>query len=74
MADKEFGIQPIMTGQRMAECDVPDQYAMVSYLSQFYEYFRKESIRPAKSKHCQVLSPSLVYFNCIGTVLISTIE
>ena len=34
----------------MAQCEVPDKLTMVSYLSQFYEYFRKESVRPAKSK------------------------
>eukprot|EP00106_Octopus_bimaculoides_P005041 XP_014772483.1 PREDICTED: protein-methionine sulfoxide oxidase MICAL3-like isoform X3 [Octopus bimaculoides] len=42
LAEKEFGISPVMTGQEMAECDVPDKLAMVSYLSQFYVIFKKE--------------------------------
>ena len=40
-----------MTGADMAAMEVPDKLSMVSYLSQFYEYLRKESIRPAKSKN-----------------------
>ncbi|XP_036365724.1 F-actin-monooxygenase MICAL3 isoform X8 [Octopus sinensis] len=42
LAEKEFGISPVMTGQEMAECDEPDKLAMVSYLSQFYVIFKKE--------------------------------
>ena len=49
LAEKEFGISPVMTGEEMEECDVPDRLVMLSYLSQFYDYFRRESIRPAKS-------------------------
>ncbi len=41
-----------MKGEDMAACEVPDKLTMVSYLSQFYEYFKKESaiIAAAKSK------------------------
>lgn len=31
-----------MTGEEMAECEVPDKLAMLSYLSQVYEAFRGE--------------------------------
>lgn len=49
IAEKEFGLLPVMSGQDMAMSEVPDRLTMLSYLSQFFEYFRKESIRPAKS-------------------------
>lgn len=32
----------IMTGEEMAQCDVPDKLAMFSYLTQIYEVFRGE--------------------------------
>ena len=50
IAEKEFGIPPIMSGPEMAAIETPDKLTMVSYLYKFYEYFRKESIRPAKSE------------------------
>ncbi|XP_015434534.1 PREDICTED: protein-methionine sulfoxide oxidase Mical [Dufourea novaeangliae] len=40
--EKELGIPPIMTGEEMARCDVPDKLAMFSYLTQIYEVFRGE--------------------------------
>ena len=48
---KEFGIKPIITGPEMETMDAPDKIVMVPYLSQFYDYFRKECIRPAKSEY-----------------------
>ncbi|KAK2182205.1 hypothetical protein NP493_363g01001 [Ridgeia piscesae] len=42
LAEREFGIKPMMTGEDMAMCDSPDLVTMVSYLSQFYEHFRKQ--------------------------------
>ena len=53
MAEKEFGIVAVTSGAQMAEGRVPDKVIMMTYLSQFYEYFRKESAaaaRPAKRK------------------------
>lgn len=32
----------VMTGEEMAECQVPDRLTMLSYLSQVYEAFRGE--------------------------------
>ena len=49
IAEQEFGIPAVANGQDMANEDMPDKLTMTSYLSHFYEYFRKESIRPAKS-------------------------
>ncbi|XP_014262535.1 F-actin-monooxygenase Mical isoform X1 [Cimex lectularius] len=40
--EKEFAIPPVMTGDEMAECEIPDKLAMLSYLSQVYEAFRGE--------------------------------
>ncbi|TGZ51075.1 Protein MICAL-3 [Temnothorax longispinosus] len=40
--DKELNIPPIMTGEEMVQCDVPDTLAMFSYLTQIYEVFRGE--------------------------------
>ena len=48
VAQKEFDIKPLMTPQDMASSDGPDKSTMVAYLNLFYEYFRKESLRPAK--------------------------
>ncbi|KAM9390378.1 F-actin-monooxygenase MICAL3 isoform 5-T5 [Phaethornis superciliosus] len=40
IAEKEFGISPIMTGKEMASVGEPDKLSMVVYLTQFYEMFR----------------------------------
>lgn len=40
--EREYGIPPVMTGQEMADCAVPDKLTMVSYVSQIYETFRRE--------------------------------
>ncbi|XP_076636191.1 molecule interacting with CasL isoform X2 [Colletes latitarsis] len=40
--EKELGIPPIMTGEEMAECEIPDKLAMFSYLTQIYDVFRGE--------------------------------
>ncbi|XP_053994798.1 F-actin-monooxygenase Mical isoform X2 [Hylaeus volcanicus] len=70
LLEKELGISPIMTGEEMAECDVPDKLAMFSYLTQIYEVFRGEipyirhsklepenEERPAHSKQLSQLTP-----------------
>ncbi|XP_025414741.1 F-actin-monooxygenase Mical isoform X3 [Sipha flava] len=40
--EHEFGIPPIMSGIEMEQCDVPDILAILSYLSQVYDTFRRE--------------------------------
>ncbi|XP_076170357.1 molecule interacting with CasL isoform X3 [Ptiloglossa arizonensis] len=68
--ENELGIPPIMTGEEMAQCDVPDKLAMFSYLTQIYEVFRGEipyikhpklepenEERPAHSKQLSQLTP-----------------
>lgn len=48
MAEKHFGIVPIMSGAEMALMESLDMPVMYAYLVQFYEHFRKEGVRPAK--------------------------
>ncbi|NWS69278.1 MICA3 monooxygenase, partial [Crotophaga sulcirostris] len=48
IAEKEFGISPIMTGKEMASVGEPDKLSMVMYLTQFYEMF-KDTIPSADS-------------------------
>ena len=58
VAEKEFGIEPILSGYEMTTREIIDKTAMLSYLSQFYELFRKQSVeRDAGKNHirCQSL-------------------
>nr|XP_033322979.1 F-actin-monooxygenase Mical isoform X2 [Megalopta genalis] len=68
--EKELGIPPVMTGEEMAECDVPDKLAMFSYLTQIYDVFRGEipyvkhpkfepenEERPSHSKQLSQMTP-----------------
>ncbi|XP_033221459.1 F-actin-monooxygenase Mical isoform X2 [Belonocnema kinseyi] len=68
--EKELSISPIMTGEEMAACDVPDKLVMFSYLTQLYEAFRGEiphikhpklepekEERPTFSKQLRQLTP-----------------
>ncbi|KAL1130961.1 hypothetical protein AAG570_012202 [Ranatra chinensis] len=40
--EQELAIPPVMTGEEMAEGEVPDRLALISYLSQVYDAFRGE--------------------------------
>ncbi|XP_051580530.1 LOW QUALITY PROTEIN: protein-methionine sulfoxide oxidase mical3a-like [Myxocyprinus asiaticus] len=53
VAEKEFGISPIMTGKEMSVVVEPDKLSMVMYLSQFYEMF-KDTVPPVENHN---LSP-----------------
>jgi len=41
-ARREFSINPVLTGEDMANADKPDKLTIVSYLSQFYDLFKKQ--------------------------------
>uniref|UniRef100_A0A8C4WQI1 F-actin monooxygenase n=1 Tax=Eptatretus burgeri TaxID=7764 RepID=A0A8C4WQI1_EPTBU len=41
VAEREFGISPIMTGKEMAGVSEPDKLSMVMYLTQFYDLFKE---------------------------------
>ncbi|XP_072566423.1 protein-methionine sulfoxide oxidase mical3a-like isoform X4 [Paramormyrops kingsleyae] len=53
VAEREFGICPIMTGKDMSSVSEPDKLSMVMYLSQFYEMF-KDTVPPGENQN---LSP-----------------
>lgn len=40
VAEREFGISPLMTVDEMLSVGEPDSLSMVMYLSQFYQLFR----------------------------------
>jgi hypothetical protein len=61
VAEKHFGIVPIMTGAEMALMESLDMPVMYAYLVQFYEHFRKEGVRPAKGNTAK-LQLYLLYF------------
>ncbi len=42
LLEHELGVPPAMTGRELASSKNPDKLAMISYLSQVYELFRKE--------------------------------
>ncbi|XP_036424024.1 protein-methionine sulfoxide oxidase mical2b isoform X4 [Colossoma macropomum] len=44
VAERAFGIQPLITGKEMAAVQEPDKLVMVLYLSKFYEMFRNSSL------------------------------
>ncbi|XP_053091767.1 F-actin-monooxygenase mical2b isoform X7 [Pangasianodon hypophthalmus] len=44
VAERAFGIQPLITGKEMAAEQEPDKLVMVLYLSKFYEMFRNSSL------------------------------
>lgn len=43
IAEQHFGISPVLSGKEMAESAEVDNLLMITYLSQFYEIFKKES-------------------------------
>ncbi|XP_010810845.2 F-actin-monooxygenase MICAL2 isoform X4 [Bos taurus] len=49
VAEREFGIAPVITGKEMASAQEPDKLSMVMYLSKFYELFRGTPLRPVDS-------------------------
>lgn len=49
VAEREFGIPPVTTGQEMASTQEPDKLSMVMYLSKFYELFRGVPLRRVDS-------------------------
>ncbi|XP_029141253.1 F-actin-monooxygenase mical2 isoform X1 [Protobothrops mucrosquamatus] len=45
IAEREFGIPPVITGKEMVSAGEPDKLSMVMYLSKFYELFRGTPLR-----------------------------
>ena len=79
-AQRELGIAPVMTGEDLVSCAVPDKLTMVAYLSQFYELFKHEPLPsseyPASTiqfYHSFVISSGLVLrcLVCIPNLMLS---
>ncbi|XP_037993056.1 F-actin-monooxygenase MICAL2 isoform X2 [Motacilla alba alba] len=45
VAEREFGIPPVTTGEELGSAGAPDKLSMVLYLSKFYELFRGTPLR-----------------------------
>lgn len=45
VAEREFGIPPVTTGEELGSAGEPDKLSMVLYLSKFYELFRGTPLR-----------------------------
>uniref|UniRef100_A0A8D2LJE3 Microtubule associated monooxygenase, calponin and LIM domain containing 2 n=1 Tax=Varanus komodoensis TaxID=61221 RepID=A0A8D2LJE3_VARKO len=56
IAEREFGIPPIITGKEMASAGEPDKLSMVLYLSKFYELFRGTPLRAQNGERNDVYS------------------
>uniref|UniRef100_A0A673G1E4 F-actin monooxygenase n=1 Tax=Sinocyclocheilus rhinocerous TaxID=307959 RepID=A0A673G1E4_9TELE len=50
VAEKEFGIKPLITGKELAAGQEPDKTSMSNYLSKFYELFRGTPLPPSENK------------------------
>ncbi|XP_077999828.1 protein-methionine sulfoxide oxidase mical3a-like [Glandiceps talaboti] len=59
IAEREFGISPVMTGKEMAALDEPDKLTMVAYLSQFYEIFKDEPMAQQSGASASVQKESV---------------
>lgn len=57
VAEREFGICPVMTAEEMWSEGEPDSLSMVMYLSQFYQLL-KDTAPPAGEMTGVLLSPS----------------
>ncbi|TSQ92666.1 [F-actin]-methionine sulfoxide oxidase MICAL2 [Bagarius yarrelli] len=76
VAERAFGIQPLITGKEMASEQEPDKLVMVLYLSKFYEMFRNSSTpalgaqRETKKSNEDILSkPNSSFYNSSNLVL-----
>ena len=57
LLEQELGVPPAMTGRELAASRNPDKLAMISYLSQVYELFRKDI--PVSAEAAASLRPAL---------------
>lgn len=52
VAEREFGIPPLMTVDEMSSVGEPDSLSMVMYLSQFYQLLREPSTPAGETTNC----------------------
>ncbi|XP_053101043.1 F-actin-monooxygenase MICAL2 [Hemicordylus capensis] len=75
IAEREFGIPPVITGKEMVSAGEPDKLSMVMYLSKFYELFRGTPLKVVGSVDkqngerndlCSAKSSNLIFNNYIN--------
>lgn len=70
VAERVFGIQPVIRGEEMAAVAEPDKLLMVLYLSKFYEAFRNSPVNDnGQSPSCfchreSQEAPSTYFISC----------
>ncbi|NXA44481.1 MICA2 monooxygenase, partial [Nothocercus julius] len=78
VAEREFGIPPVTTGEEVGSAAEPDKLSMVMYLSKFYELFRGAPLRAMDAgdkqngeSHdlCSAKSSNLIFNNYINLTL-----
>ncbi|NXB01939.1 MICA2 monooxygenase, partial [Cnemophilus loriae] len=78
VAEREFGIPPVTTGQELGSAGEPDKLSMVLYLSKFYELFRGTPLRAVDAAEKQngenndlgsAKSSNLIFNNYINLTL-----
>lgn len=52
MAEREFGISPLMTVEEMSSVEEPDSLSMVMYLSQFYQLLKDSPPPMGEAANC----------------------
>lgn len=52
MAEREFGISPLMTVEEMSSVEEPDSLSMVMYLSQFYQLLKDSPPSMGEAANC----------------------
>lgn len=52
VAEREFGIPPLMTVDETSSVGEPDSLSMVMYLSQFYQLLREPSTPAGETTNC----------------------
>ncbi|KAH0620877.1 hypothetical protein JD844_021743 [Phrynosoma platyrhinos] len=75
IAEREFGIPPVITGKEMVSAGEPDKLSMVMYLSKFYELFRGTPLRAVgtldkqngeRNDVCSTKSTNFIFNNYIN--------
>ncbi|XP_010224762.1 PREDICTED: protein-methionine sulfoxide oxidase MICAL2, partial [Tinamus guttatus] len=78
VAEREFGIPPVTTGEEVGSAAEPDKLSMVLYLSKFYELFRGAPLRAVDAGDkqngesndlCSAKSSNLIFNNYINLTL-----
>ncbi|XP_035183369.1 F-actin-monooxygenase MICAL2 isoform X3 [Oxyura jamaicensis] len=78
VAEREFGIPPVITGKEVGSAGEPDKLSMVMYLSKFYELFRGTPLQAVDAGDkqngenndiCSTKSSNFIFNNYINLTL-----